>query len=195
MITLRGRGGHTKAVKMTETYAATIAAVVPVLWLAAVVEMHQVGRRIASLLEKHPVTRARQLIEREGGVGLDAVRAEFLQAKMIFDKANPVLNKRMILTWGMTVMLLTAAEIGAVGRLGGLPCTGPGWAWFCLLVTVGGLIAVASLPLEVVLREASRTHQQAWQDLRFVVDFINRTEGQDNDDASPAEDAPQTEDG
>ncbi|MGI5408003.1 hypothetical protein ACQEV9_14530 [Streptomyces chartreusis] len=54
--------------KMTKTYAATIAAVAPIIWIVATVEMHDFFKRYERLVRTHaPLGQARRLAEQVNG--------------------------------------------------------------------------------------------------------------------------------
>ncbi|MEV6357687.1 hypothetical protein [Streptomyces hydrogenans] len=146
---------------MTESYAATVAAVVPVLWLVGAVEQHQFARSFAQRareIEDFIVEHRRILSGLENGV----TATEFLAAINGIKELKPDRDRKIrafaLFAWALTVGLLLPAETAALGWLADSSREPDEfWATYCLWVTVLGFGAVGIIPLVI----ASLTSFQA----------------------------------
>ncbi|MFJ1552315.1 hypothetical protein [Streptomyces mirabilis] len=139
--------------KMTETFAATIAVVAPVIWLVAAVEVHHHLKRFESLQTLGATTsRARAYAaEIEGPMtseqarhlnklmkeGDESFREEFEQ---------PPINGKVSVAYLLIVVILTLAELFPLLWLSGPQKSNPGMALFCLIAVLLSFVGVFVLP-------------------------------------------------
>ncbi|MGC5007458.1 hypothetical protein [Streptomyces sp. DT203] len=151
--------------QMSESYAATIAAVVPVIWLVAAVEVQQYAKMSAAnarLLEgaaRHGQRLLDKAGERPSLEDLKTVSDEMsLQTDQGAEDLSSFPPRLVPYFWSLFVGVLIAAETVSLywlGADGGGPH--PGWAWFCLVSTLLGFVAITVLPAFVGLRQMRRS--------------------------------------
>lgn len=158
---------------MTETYAATIAAVAPVLWLVAAVEVHQFLQRLAEPLKYNAMLAAvRRRAEREDSPPTAELLAEIEAAippegHASMDAEAPI-KSRVAAVYLAVAALLVSAEAVSLLWLGGPQHRASGLAWFCLAAVLVGFLVVTSAPAFLAHGEAVHGHRQANQDLEVL---------------------------
>ncbi|WP_406211147.1 hypothetical protein [Streptomyces decoyicus] len=151
---------------MTETYAATVAAVVPVLWLVGAVEQHQLAKANAqhSLDTATVVAKNRQelaALDTEASIAqFDAVVANLPH---IPGDRDAKLKATVNIIWAVVVGALLPSEIVSLSWLAE-PVQEPQrfWAHYCLWSILLGFITVGSLPVVI----SFWTYRKAASDIR-----------------------------
>lgn len=155
---------------MTETYAATIAAVAPVLWLVAAVEVHQFLQRLAEPLRYNAgLARTRRRTERTEGPPTPELLAEIEAAippegHASMDAEAPI-KSRVAAVYLFVASLLVSAEGVSLAWLGGARHADSALAWFCLASVLVGFLIVTSAPAFLAHGEAVYGHHQMNQDM------------------------------
>ncbi|WP_329163935.1 hypothetical protein OHB49_28895 [Streptomyces sp. NBC_01717] len=149
---------------MTETYAATIAAVVPVIWLVGVVEVHQIAKlAVSGARQIEDAARAGEQILKEAGdrPSFEVVARASHQMTAQIDKGSEELRAfpplPLAYFWTAFVSILLAAEALSLYWLGVSGGPHPGWAWFCFLSTVVGFGAITAVPAAFAYRQMTRS--------------------------------------
>jgi hypothetical protein len=163
------------SLKMTETYATTVAAVAPVILLVAAVEVQQITRNWREV--------SAQMVEAYGEAmrglataGTDASRAELHEmAKPVLEASARATRARdlrfgLFFTWVATSIALFLALAGALVWLADDGRAAEPWlAWLCLLALLWGTAAVVGgsiiLAMGTVVRESrgARAFMEALQ--------------------------------
>lgn len=158
---------------MTETYAATIAAVAPVLWLVAAVELHQFLRRLAEPLTYNAVlARARRRAETSEGTPTPELLAE-IEAAIPPEghasmEAEAPIKARVAAVYLFTAALLLGAETASLLWLGSDQPRASGLAWFCLVSVLVGFLIVTAAPAYVTNGEAAYGRRQMNRDFELL---------------------------
>jgi hypothetical protein len=139
--------------QMTESYAATVAAVVPVLWLVGAVEQHQFARSFAQRsreVEELAAEHRRTLASLGDGVTVTEFTTALAGLRDLKPDRDAGLKTLANIAWGLTVVALLPAEVAALGWLAD-SSRGPNefWAEYCLWATVLGFAAVGVIPLVI----------------------------------------------
>ncbi|MEU0634575.1 hypothetical protein [Streptomyces sp. NPDC005989] len=160
--------------QMNETYAATIAAVIPVLWLVGAVELHQLTKQwavAASDLERL----AKSVKNRLDAAEAERVLDVFSRALVDVDTQNQAgklqtrPGKLIYNLWLLLVGMMMAVEGFTLYWLGADGGPNPGLAWFSLGVTVAGFVAVTGVPAVTSLIKLHRAHKNHKEHLEAIV--------------------------
>jgi hypothetical protein len=167
---------------MTETYAATVAAVAPVIWLVAVLEWHRFVKgsvSVASALDA--LTRSRQRAESvEGDASNDDLRAV---AALVHQAREAVANrpfdaphqKKMSIVYLIVASLLLTAEGIALFALGSESTDGSsGDAYFCFYALLVGFLAITVLPSYAASKEANAALRKVAGDTAWLSAWLHR---------------------
>ncbi|MFE3379918.1 hypothetical protein [Streptomyces anulatus] len=166
--------------RMNDTFAATVAAVVPVLWLVAVVEVHQYQRRL--LPAKWPMddqlANIAQVTRATSGA---AARPEFIaEARLVLEEARlyvpddkRILDRFVTQFETLSVGLICLEALSLLWLLGmhDAPVV-MGWVSFC--GTMLGLLGVLRLPVAAINQGALHSVRQRARDLQQVGEFLGR---------------------
>jgi hypothetical protein len=171
---------------MTETYAATIAAVAPVLWLVAAVEMHQYLRRLAEPLQYNAeLARVRRRAEGTEGPPsaelLAQVEAAIPPEGHASMEAEAPVRSRIAQAYLLVAALLLGAETVSLMWLGGAKHADSGFAWFCLVAVLLGFLIVTFAPAWLAHGEALYGHRQWERDTRLLRAWV-RTQRRELDE-------------
>ncbi|MFG2730749.1 hypothetical protein [Streptomyces canus] len=167
--------------KMTETFAATIAAVAPVIWLVAVVEVHQYIKRFESLqVLGTATTRARRYAEQiKGAMTLE--QASNLSNIMKEGGASfrekftqPPFKSVVSTVYALIVAILLASEGFSLFWLAGPQKTNSWMAWFCFIAVLLGFLAVLVLPGVTALGIAASVVRERDADLAWLANFARQ---------------------
>ncbi|WP_327710038.1 hypothetical protein OG912_16825 [Streptomyces sp. NBC_00464] len=144
--------------EMSETFAATVAGVAPVIWLVGALEMHQYAKRRADESRALEKLYAEGRAAAEGGdpgTVREAIRLmqERVEPVLASAESNMTLRKAVYSLWAVVVAALLAAESGSLMWLATGGGTESGLAWLCLVALVAGFAAVTSLPVIVTYVE------------------------------------------
>ncbi|MFJ8668553.1 hypothetical protein [Streptomyces sp. NPDC093600] len=164
--------------QMTESYAATVAAVVPVLWLVGALEQHQVARSFAQRLreiEELTAEHHRALVSLREGVSVAEVATALEGLKGLKPDRDAKLKNFASAAWALTVGALLVAETQALGWLAD-SSRGPDefWAEYCLWATVLGFAAVGVIPLVIAAVTGSRADKGTREALRELQEHRGR---------------------
>lgn len=160
--------------EMSESYAATIAAVVPVIWLIASVELHQFSKQSmeeGANFERALLARRRLLEEPPAGTsleGLERASEQIAELERVLAQVDEETGRGIeglnilppVLTywvWTVLVALLVSVEAVALYWLGSDGDSEPGMAWFCFGATVVGFLAITVMPAIVALHRLGRS--------------------------------------
>ncbi|MFF7870499.1 hypothetical protein ACFZCT_29070 [Streptomyces qaidamensis] len=166
---------------MTETYAATIAAVAPVIWLVAAVEVHQYVKRYENMINiGDVVARAKQRAERIEG---PMTRDQFNELSQLVAEGGTALRasfrvprvKRYVsAAYLVIVALLLCAEALSLVWLAGPQSADFGVAVFCLIAVLVGFFAVSALPAITAFGVAAHVVGERGPDLDWLIQFLER---------------------
>ncbi|MFB7238310.1 MULTISPECIES: hypothetical protein [unclassified Streptomyces] len=154
--------------QMTESYAATVAAVVPVLWLVGAVEQHQLAKNFAQR-SRELEDLARRNSQVTAALADDASLADIEAAMARLEVPESDRDGRLgaitTLVWAVTAALLLPAEMSALLWLGD-SSKGPSEfaATYSLVAIMLGFLAVGSIPIGVALwgdRQATKGFNDA----------------------------------
>ncbi|MFG2349892.1 hypothetical protein [Streptomyces phaeochromogenes] len=166
---------------MTETYAATIATIAPVLWLVAAVEVHQYTRHFEGLQgSRQLVAQARRYAERIEGPTTDEQLEELDEfvsqstSSALDALSPPEVRRRIAWAYLLLVGLLLGAEAVSLLWLGGAQAAAPGWAWFCLIAVLLGFLAVTTLPVIGSAGVISEALKGRADDMDWLGSFLDR---------------------
>ncbi|GAA1944567.1 hypothetical protein GCM10009837_83330 [Streptomyces durmitorensis] len=172
--------------QMTESYAATVAAVVPVLWLVGVVEQHQLAKAFAQRSRElqDMVADHRRTIAAVGeGATVAQLQAAMESLKLAPPDRDAKIKNFASAAWAIAIGVLLPAEAAALTWLAD-PSRGPQelWATYCWWATMTGFLAVGSVPLVMALwtdRQATRGMRADTMEIRelrrqLLRDFENR---------------------
>ncbi|MFE9300542.1 hypothetical protein [Streptomyces sp. NPDC006856] len=150
--------------QMSESFAATIAAVVPVIWLVGALEVHQQSKLYLASAQHLEATarRGEQLVADAG----DQPTHEQIMAiqKEMGDRLDDGLEQLkslppvvLIPLWSVVVLGLLVSEYLALLWLA-TDNAGPhpGWATFLLFATALGLVAVTTVPAFAIMFQTMR---------------------------------------
>ncbi|MET9572567.1 hypothetical protein ABZY34_26185 [Streptomyces virginiae] len=137
------------SLKMTESYAATIAQVVPVILLVAVVEVQQIHRRVedrsAALTGFFRAAVDRIRVD-TGPVALREIRDDLDRLQKDFDDKLHRTRTVLYAIWTGTVAALAGAEAGVLLWMANdTRDASPTLAWFSLIALVGGVFVLCNL--------------------------------------------------
>ncbi|MFE6486995.1 hypothetical protein ACFVGN_29225 [Streptomyces sp. NPDC057757] len=168
--------------EMNDTFAATVAAVVPVLWLVAAVEMHQYRRRMqqvagfADQLLTDAVTAVRS-----APAGGESVEVTTL-AKTALNTEAPKETSRtaydLYFYYQLTAAQMIATEGFALAWLLGWHDDPKITGWVMLAATMAGFVAVLALPIRAVKAEAKMEERRRELRREALRDFLR---GQENE--------------
>jgi hypothetical protein len=172
---------HNVSVKMTETFAATIAVVAPVIWLVAVVEVHQYVKRLENLqILGTAAGRARRYAEQvEGPMTLEQAST----LSRLLKEGGSSFNEKMgeapakagvTIGYLFVVTILLTAEAFSLLWLGGPQKTNAWMAWFCLIAVLLAFFAVLVLPAVTAIGIAASVVSGRGGDLNWLADFARR---------------------
>lgn len=170
---------------MTEAFAATVAAVAPVIWLVGSVELHQIHKRTAeqAAVRAQGIAAARLFLDSLGETPSLAKIDEFyerLYSVFPGDPRDPRLSRTTLVApavWGVIVAWLVGAEVLALLWLSE-PEAKPAApiAWFCFLALIVGFAGVSYFPLAVSFirwRKATREPQDDLKEIKARMDAIH----------------------
>ncbi|MGI5192719.1 hypothetical protein ACQEVY_03510 [Streptomyces sp. CA-288835] len=172
--------------KMTETYAATIAAVAPVIWLVAAVEGHQYIKQFEGFAKLDGgLGQARRLAEAVEGRAtheqLEAIASARRRGEEAFPRKEDIfgrIRRYVALAYLAVAMGLLSAEFMSLGWLTTPDRINEQYAaWVCLCAVVAGFVLVTIMPVVVVLLTWAAGTRKANEDYEWLVEFI---EGQRN---------------
>jgi hypothetical protein len=177
---------HTVAVKMNETYAATIAAVAPVIWLVAIVEWHQFVRGLESVsATREALARARRRASQiEEPASLDElaqVRGLLAQVRETAEsqpEVNPI-KRATSFVYLFVAALLLAAESMSLIALGEGPKDNDWMAWFCCAAILIGFLVITVMPSYVAYRVSEAAADGVTADLSWIAAWLARHESLD----------------
>lgn len=175
------RGRQTVVVKMTETYAATIAAVAPVIWLVAIIEFHQFTRAFTA----NPVADAlvgvrNQALRMNGEPSREEVEglAAALEAALTAfgGEHRELRTMKRLVSFGYLVIstVLLVAESVALLWLSGSQKPDGASAWFCFIAVSVGFAAITVLPSVVALSSRRLAQPGFLRDLLCVHGVLRR---------------------
>ncbi|MGA5472543.1 hypothetical protein ACPCUK_27690 [Streptomyces arboris] len=150
--------------QMSEPFAATIAAVVPVIWLVGALEVHQHSKLYLASAQHLEATarRGEQLVADAGDQPTQAQIAEI--QKEMGDRLDDGLEQLRSLPpmflmplWSFVVTALLLSEYLALRWLA-MDNAGPhpGWAVYSLVATLVGLVAVTAVPTFAIMAQTMR---------------------------------------
>ncbi|MCX4657620.1 hypothetical protein OG249_37840 [Streptomyces microflavus] len=150
--------------QMNETFAATIAAVVPVIWLVGALEAHQVMKfYLASSQRLEETARVGERLLKEAGAEPTAERIGALQKEM-GDRLDDGVEEQktfppasLFAFWVIFGTILLTAEWQSLQWLAeGGPGPRPGLAKFLLSSTIAGFGAIIVVPSGVTIAQTMR---------------------------------------
>ncbi|MFE3123906.1 hypothetical protein ACFXHD_10835 [Streptomyces hydrogenans] len=174
--------------RMNDTLAATVAAVVPVLWLVAVVEVHQYQRRLFPVEwpgDERLVRIAEIVRSPQGGATpeiLSEARLILEDAKMHVPKGKKVLD-RFVLRYEIVSVVLMLIEAMSLLWLLGWHDAPEVFGWVCVGGTLLGFLCVLRLPLSATGEEALYAVSERARHLREIGEFLGRHSGGDGSDS------------
>ncbi|MEU6603141.1 hypothetical protein [Streptomyces flaveolus] len=178
--------------KMTETYAATIAAVAPVIWLVAAVEVQQYVKRYESMTSLgDQVLRLRRYAEQVEGrmttEQLDELMRIAREGHASFQSSfrQAPVKKYVSAAYLVVVGVLLAAESASLVWLAGPQKDTPVVAWFCLISVLLGFLAVSALPAVVAFGVAASVATERQGDMDWVNGFLERQRSLLRDEDAP----------
>ncbi|MFF5497624.1 hypothetical protein [Streptomyces aquilus] len=146
--------------KMTETYAATVAAVAPVILLVAVVEINNRRQRVRELYESltAPITLIRAMFREGSDPSAQQVEDVARQVRATNVGARAGLSMVLyVLSAVAIITLLFLAELASLLWLTGSPTdTAPRVALFCAVALGAGFAWVAYAPMLALVLPISR---------------------------------------
>ncbi|MDQ1022489.1 hypothetical protein QF035_000071 [Streptomyces umbrinus] len=186
---------HTSAVKMTETFAATIAAVAPVIWLVAAVEWSQyIKRWEGTQAFGASLRRARRLAEtvegRTGGARVQEILSILDEGRRSLPESpsvEPPAKRRTAFAYLCVASLLLTAEGFSLVWLASSQKAEPVTAWFCLTSVMVGFFAVMLLPAVASYAVSTYGSDQRKQDMDWLTEFARQEQALETDASSPPE--------
>ncbi|MEV7491429.1 hypothetical protein AB0O08_11810 [Streptomyces anulatus] len=147
--------------QMSESFAATIAAVIPVIWLVGALEVHQQMKvYLASAQHLEASARQGEKLQEEAGTNPTPAQLLTLHKKLGEHLDDGVEQLKtfpptfLIPLWAVVVAALLLAELEALRWLvTDDPGPRPGWALFMLVTTMVGFGAVTVIPVVVAMMQ------------------------------------------
>ncbi|WP_307517357.1 hypothetical protein [Streptomyces umbrinus] len=181
--------------KMTETFAATIAAVAPVIWLVAAVEWSQyIKRWEGTQAFGASLRRARRLAEtvegRTGGARVQEILSILDEGRRSLPESpsvEPPAKRRTAFAYLCVASLLLTAEGFSLVWLASSQKAEPVTAWFCLTSVMVGFFAVMLLPAVASYAVSTYGSDQRKQDMDWLTEFARQEQALETDASSPPE--------
>lgn len=179
--------------QMSETYAATIAAVIPVVWLVGAVELHQLTKQWAAAVGDRE-RMAESVKSRLDAAEPEAVLAVFNGALVDIDTQNRAgkfqihPEELVYYLWLLLVSAMVAVEGITLYWLGAGGGPNPRFAWLSLGVTAAGFLAVTGVPTVssiIKMRKARKNYREHIEGIVQVVRAAPR--GSEAASSDPAE--------
>jgi hypothetical protein len=172
--------------RINDAFAATVAAVVPVLWLVAVVEVHQYQRRLFP--QEWPIDEqlatAYEVVRSISGAAPPEVitrAARVLErAELHVPENKPVLD-RFVRRYELVSVGLMCLEAVALLWLLGWRADPVVMGWICLVGTGLGFYGVLRLPIAAINQQALFSTEQRARRMREIREFLARQSTQNGD--------------
>ncbi|MFE6065783.1 hypothetical protein [Streptomyces sp. NPDC056525] len=161
--------------QMTEAYAATVAAVVPVLWLVGAVEQHQLARSNAERgreIETVVAENLQKLKSLDPKASIQEIKSAVSNLKVVPGDPEEKLKSIIGWVWTVTTAALLSAEAAAISWLAE-PDGKPEkfWAHYCLWTLLVAFLIVGALPIQMYFWKDRRSSSNVRTNLKEFSDY------------------------